>query len=264
MFVTPSAVSHQIKQLEAFLKTSLFRREKRKVFLTTAGEKYLVAIQLALDEIDSATKRLMASPNADAVNISVAPAFLTRWLVPRLADFQAKYPDVELRLSALTGEVNFDRSDTDMAIYFGDGHWRAVEAHFMRKIAVVPVCSPRLLEGENALLSPSDLSKHTLIHASSRHYEWQQLFRQCGLDGSHDQKSLTFSNTSLALGAAMEGLGVVLSDSQLIEREVQYGQLVQPFDLTLESDRSFYLVYAKKRKLTYGMQSFRDWLMGQM
>ena len=73
LFVTPSAVSHQVKALEAFLGMSLFRREKRKVFLTTAGEKYLVAIQLALDEIDSATRRLMASPNAGAVNIAVAP-----------------------------------------------------------------------------------------------------------------------------------------------------------------------------------------------
>ncbi|MDI3326796.1 transcriptional regulator GcvA [Pontibacterium granulatum] len=263
LFVTPSAVSHQVKALEAFLGMSLFRREKRKVFLTTAGEKYLVAIQLALDEIDSATRRLMASPNAGAVNIAVAPAFLTRWLVPRLADFQKQYPDVELRLSTLSGLIDFEHSDTDMAIYFGDGRWKGVEAHFMRNSAIKPVCSPLLLE-EGKLTKPEDLKNHTLIHVSSRSQEWHQLLHQEGISWSRDQKSLTFSNTSLALNAAMEGLGVALSDSQLIEREVQYGQLVQPFDMVLQSARNFYLVYSNKRQPTFGMESFRDWLMVKM
>ncbi|MBE9397116.1 transcriptional regulator GcvA [Pontibacterium sp. N1Y112] len=263
LFVTPSAVSHQVKGLEAFLGMPLFRREKRKVFLTTAGEKYLVAIQLALDEVDSATRRLMASPNAGAVNIAVAPAFLTRWLVPRLADFQKQYPDVELRLSTLSGAIDFEHSDTDMAIYFGDGRWKGVEAHFMRHSAIMPVCSPLLLE-EGRLKTLRDLREHTLIHVSSRSQEWNQLLRQEGVGWSRDQKSLTFSNTSLALNAAMEGLGVALSDSQLIEREVQYGQLVQPFDVVLKSARDFYLVYSNKRQPTYGMESFRDWLMVKM
>jgi len=241
----------------------LFRREKRKVFLTTAGEKYLAAIQLALDEIDSATRRLMASPNAGAVNIAVAPAFLTRWLVPRLKDFQTQYPDVELRLSALSASIDFEHSDIDMGIYFGDGRWKGVEAHFMRNAAIMPVCSPLLLESGD-LQTPEDLTKHTLIHVSSRSQEWNMLFQQSGLRWSRDQKSLTFSNTSLALNAAMEGLGVALSDSELIEREVQYGQLAQPFDMVLQSARAFYLVYSNKRQPTYGMASFRDWLLAQM
>lgn len=264
LYVTPSAISHQIKSLETFLGMNLFRRDKRKVLLTAPGEKYLVAVQLALDEIDSATRRLMASPNAGAVNIAVAPAFLTRWLVPRLGDFQRQHPDVELRLSTLSGEVDFEHSDTDMAIYFGDGRWKGVEAHFMRTTAVMPVCSPKLLDGDLPLRQPDDLRRFTLIHVSSRSTEWHQLFAQAGLNWSREQKSLTFSNTSLALGAAMEGLGIALSDSQLIEREVQYGQLVHPFDMVLETDRSFYLVYSRKRQPTYGMEAFRDWLLAQM
>ncbi len=243
---------------------NLFRREKRKVFLTGAGEKYLNAVQLALDEIDSATRRLMASPNVGTVNIAVVPAFLTRWLMPRLADFQKQYPDVELRLSALTGEVDFDHSDVDMAIYFGAGDWSNLKTHYMRSAAVVPVCSPRLLEGSKALHTPADLKKHTLIHVASRSTEWHQIFRQAGLGWSSKQRGLTFSGTSLALGAAMEGLGIALSDSQLIERELQYGQLIRLFDLELETKRAFYLVYSNKRQPTYGMEMFRDWLMAQM
>ena len=183
--------------------------------------------------------------------------------MPRLADFQKQYPDVELRLSTLSGLIDFEHSDTDMAIYFGDGRWKGVEALFMRNSAIKPVCSPLLLE-EGKLTKLEDLKNHTLIHVSSRTQEWHQLLRQEGISWSRDQKSLTFSNTSLALNAAMEGLGVALSDSQLIEREVQYGQLVQPFDMVLQSARNFYLVYSNKRQPTFGMESFRDWLMVKM
>mgnify|MGYP000087228878 CR=1 FL=1 len=82
LHVTPSAVSHQIKALEEYLGIALFRRERRRVNLTTIGEKYLSAVEHALDEIDIATRRLIASPNTSSVNLSVVPGFLTRWLVP--------------------------------------------------------------------------------------------------------------------------------------------------------------------------------------
>ena len=84
LFVTPSAISHQVKSLEEYLGVPLFRRDRRRIVLTASGEKYLGAVEHALDEIDTATRRLVASPNASAVNISVAPGFLTRWLVPRI------------------------------------------------------------------------------------------------------------------------------------------------------------------------------------
>ncbi len=94
LFVTPSAVSHQVKSLEEFLGLKLFRREKRQVYITIAGEKYLVAVQHALDELDSATRRLMSAPNTSAVTFEAPPAFLNRWLMPRIKDFQTRHPEV--------------------------------------------------------------------------------------------------------------------------------------------------------------------------
>lgn len=264
LFVTPSAVSHQVKSLEGFLGIPLFRREKRRVILTVAGEKYLSSVEHALDEIDLATRRLIATPNTSVVNIGVTPAFLTRWLVPRIRDFQELHPDVELRLSASTGKIDFYHSDTDMAVYFGRGGWDATEAYFLQGVTLVPVCSPKLLEGKYPLNKPHDLRHHTLLRVSSRPVEWKQVLDQAGIPRSAMKTSMTFSSTSLALGGAMEGAGVALTDSSLVERELKYGQLIIPFDLVLETPNAFYLVYQKGRQLNHGMKAFRDWIFNEM
>jgi len=259
--VTPSAVSHQVKSLEAFLGIPLFRRERRQVFLTPAGERYLSSVEHALDEVDVATRRLMTMPNTSAVNISVAPAYLTRWLFPRIRDFQDRYPDVELRLSASLGEVDFDHSDTDMAVYFGRGEWDGVESQFLQKINLIPVCSPSLIEGGKPLNKLADIFQYTLLRVSTRPGEWQLFMDNMGLDRSDMNKTMSFTSTSLALSAATEGAGIALTDSHLVERELEYGQLIAPFDVALETQNSFYLVYKKDRQLSYSMQAFYEWIV---
>lgn len=259
--VTPSAVSHQIKSLESFLGVVLFQRERRRVFVTSAGERYLAVIEHALDEIDIATRRLIASPNTRSVNISVVPAYLTRRLVPRIREFQEHYPDVELRLSALNDRVDFLHSDTDMAIYFGRGEWKELSVHFLQGMSLVPVCSPRLEASGKPLKSPEDLRHHTLLRVANRPDEWKQILDKAGIARALMNKIMTFSSTSLALTAAMEGAGVALTDYKLVERELAYGQLKVPFDLRLETENGFYLVYPADRQLTYGMKAFRDWVV---
>jgi len=262
--VTPSAVSHQIKSLESFLGVPLFHREKRRVFVTAVGEKYLLAVEHALDEIDIATRRLIASPNASSVNISVAPAYLTRRLVPRIREFQESYPDVELRLSALNERVDFLHSDTDMAIYFGRGEWVGLSTHFLQGMSLVPVCSPKLDETGKPLNVPGDLRHHTLLRVSNRPDEWKQILDKAGIARDLMNKIMTFSSTSLALAAAMEGAGVALTDCRLVERELEYGQLKVLFDLKLDTENGFYLVCPADRKFTYAMKAFRDWIYAAM
>jgi len=261
LFVTPSAVSHQVKSLEAFLGMPLFRREKRRAFLTPAGERYLGAVEHALDELDVATRRLISMPNVSAVNISVAAAYLTRWLFPRIRDFQDQYPDVELRLSTSLGQVDFDHTDTDMAIYFGHGDWEGAEALFLQKISLLPVCSPSLLEKSKPLKELNDMFQYPLLRVSTRPGEWNLYMDSTGLDRSAMNKSMSFTSTSLALSAAIEGAGIALTDRQLVERELEYGQLVAPFDVEIETENGFYLVHKKGRPLTYSMKAFYEWIV---
>jgi len=262
--VTPSAISHQLKSLEEFLGMKLFRREKRQVYLTGAGERYLGSVQLALDELEGATRRLMTSTNTSAVNISVAPFFLTRWLVPRITRFQERHPDVELRFSSTMGYIDFEHSDTDMAVYYGSGNWNDVESHSLRNIVQTPVCSPALLHSSIPLQVPSDIVKHTLIYITGRRHEWHRVLRQIDVSLSDATRTMSFSSTSLAVSAATEGIGIALADRVLVQREIETGKLVAPFDLAFDTQNGFYLVYKKNRALTYGMQAFRDWIMEEM
>ncbi|MCP3866927.1 MAG: transcriptional regulator GcvA [Gammaproteobacteria bacterium] len=264
LHVTPSAISHQIKSLEAFLKTTLFTRINRQVILTAAGEKYLASIEHALEEIETATRRLMARPNVSTVNIDVAPAFLTRWLIPRISAFKEQHPDVELRLSATNARVDFNQSDTDMAIYLGQNEWEDTEAHYLRGVSMVMVCSPRLLEQETPLESPADLKNHCLLHITSRSGEWSELLENLGITEGPADDGQTFSSTALAISAAVEGIGIALTDRGLVEHELHYGLLTIPFKLDLNSDRAFYLAYQKNRKMTYGMKAFHDWIVQQI
>lgn len=261
LFVTPSAVSHQVKSLESFLGVQLFRRERRRVVLTIVGERYLESISHALDEIDLATRRLLATANSGAINISAAPAFLTRWLVPRVRTFQQHHPDIELRLNPNSDPIDFARSDIDMAIYFGTGDWPDVETHFLRAVVLVPVCSPAYLSANPPINEPADLCRQSLIDVSSYPEKWREFFAGHGLRGSGRARRLTFSSTSLALGAAMESLGIALADRQLVTRELRYGQLVNPLGMELAIDEGYYLVYPRGRRVSNEMAAFRDWVM---
>ncbi|MED5525239.1 MAG: transcriptional regulator GcvA [Pseudomonadota bacterium] len=264
LHVTASAVSHQIKTLEEYLGVSLFSRSKRKVELTPAGEQYLTGIKHALDEIEVATQRLTANQEANVVQISVAPNFLTRWLMPRMGRFQELYPDVELQINASMGLIDFNRASTDMAVYFGNGEWDDIEVHFLRKVMLVPVCSPRLLAGRMPLEKPEDLRHQTLIYVSKRKYEWENWLHQAGVGHLKPKGSMQISSGQLATAAAQESLGVALADSTLTSREIASGRLVVPFDIQLDTHKAFYLVYRKNRPLTAGMKAFKEWLMAEM
>jgi len=264
LFVTPSAISHQVKSLEEYLGVSLFRRARRQVQLTIAGQRYLESISHALDEIDLATRRLLASSNSGALNISVAPAFLTRWLVPKMREFQNRHPDIELRLSPNNSPIDFAWSDIEMAIYFGDGKWPGLEVFFLREVVLVPVCSPGFVEVNPRITKPEELCAHTLIDVSTHPSEWDEFLATFGVTCEKRAKRLSFSSTSLALGAAMENLGIALADRQLVAREVLYGRLVTPIDIAMENQLGYYLVYQKQRKITDEMRAFLDWVMDEI
>ncbi len=264
LFVTASAISHQIKTLEEYLGVSLFSRLRRKVELTPSGEQYLISVRHALDELEMATQRLTASHETNIVRISVAPNFLTRWMMPRMAHFQTLYPDVELQINASMGLIDFNRSSTDMAVYYGSGEWDDIEVHFLREVMLMPVCSPRLLEAGPPLEKPEDLRYHTLISVSKRQWEWENWLQQAGVEFITPKGNLQLSSGQLATAAAQEGLGIALADSTLTSREIKTGQLVAPFDIKLDTHKAFYLVYQKHRPLTTGMKAFKEWLMDEM
>lgn len=264
LFVTPSAVSHQVKTLENFLGVELFHRSNRKVTLTPQGEQYLASVKHAFDEIEMATQRLSVTQGASVVQISVAPNFLIRWLMPRMSRFRALFPDVELQINASMGLLDFNRTSTDMAVYYGNGEWDDIEVEFLRKVMLVPVCGPGLLQSGPPLEKPADLANHTLIYVSKRTWEWDNWLKKAGVEFITPKGSMQLSSSQLTTAAAQENLGVALADQTLISREIESGKLVVPFDIPLDTKKAFYLVYRKHRPLTKGMEAFRNWLMDEL
>jgi len=263
LFISASAVSHQVKLLEDYLGSALFSRNRRKVMLTPVGERYYRSVRQSLNELEVATQHLISSDESDMVTLSVAPNFLVRWLMPRMQYFQEKYPDVELQISASMGLVDFNNNNVDMAIYFGHGDWHDIDMHFLTHVHLVPMCSQKLLN-RKPLNDPEDLRNHTLIHVSKRMYEWPEWFELANVEYKGLKKGLKLSNGQLATAAAQEGLGVALANSTLSSNELKQGKLVMPFDIFLNTQKSYYLVSQKGKPLNYGMKVFKDWLMEEM
>ncbi|TBR41746.1 transcriptional regulator GcvA [Marinomonas agarivorans] len=263
--VTPSAVSHQIKSLESFLGVALFFRSKRRVTLSDAGKEYLAPISAIFTQLEEATTELMDKKNSGGVlKLSVAPAFLSRWLMPRMESFQDQYPDVQIEIIESTTNVDFDATQIDMAVYFGDGDWPGLEKHFLRNASLAPVCNPSLLKPNQPIRTPDDMRFYPLLHVAKRKHEWNEWLTQNGYNPKQFLRGLMFSNGALTASAAVQGLGIALVDPSFIASEIHQGSLRVLFNQHLITESAFYLVYPNDHAVSSAMKAFQKWIIEQM
>ena len=189
-------------------------RQPRKVTLTHAGQDYFRAVQKALYEIDRVTQKLISTHKTGILHLSVAPAFLTRWLLPRISSFYEAQPDIQIEFSAATGLVDFDRDETDMSVYFGKDEWPdgQVEVQLLRRYQQQPVCNPNLLGGAT-IDTPEDVLRYTLLHVKKRTDEWHNWFEQSGFTYKKRKQGIYFSSGSLTTSAAINGCLLYTSPS---------------------------------------------------
>ena len=140
--VSQSAVSRQVAALESYLGVELFRRERHGVRLTRVGMNYAERIVPAFDEIAGATDKLLRSKTHGVLRVRTYTTFTAKWLIPHLPDFTARHPDIEVVVSNAVPQVDFDRDPVDVAIQFGDGHWRRHQCDLLLPDEIEPVCSP--------------------------------------------------------------------------------------------------------------------------
>ena len=248
--------------MEAFLGLELFERRVRKVTLSMTGERYLAAISQAFMHIESATGQLARHAGGE-LKLAVAPTFLDRWLLPRFNDFTNRHPEIELDIHSSIGVIDFNQSDIDMAVYFGDGEWGGVSCTHLRPSFLVPVCAPELLEQERIMV-PADLLKLRLLQVKKRPEHWPSWFA-LSQTGFHPALGIiSFSNGMITANAATEGLGVALTDPSLVSAEIERGELMIPIDLVMQLPKSFYLVSQKNRPLSHPMMVFQTWIIERM
>ncbi|GGI73579.1 transcriptional regulator GcvA [Shewanella gelidii] len=260
LFVTQAAVSHQIKSLEDYLGLKLFRRKNRSLLLTEEGQSYFLDIKDIFVQLAESTDRLLARSAIGSLTVSMSPSFAIQWLVPRLAKFSEKNPEIDVRIKAVDTEDSSLTDDVDVAIYYGRGNWPDVRADKLRNEVLIPVCSPILLNGNKPLEKPSDLKNHTLLHDMSRQ-DWQAWFKQCGINDINVNQGPIFSHSSLVLQAAAHGQGIALGYSVLARPDIIAGRLVCPFQEVLVSKDAYYLVCQQNQAEVGKIVAFREWML---
>jgi LysR family transcriptional regulator, glycine cleavage system transcriptional activator len=262
--VTHSAVSHQIKALEEWLGMQLFRRVNRGLMLTEPGQAYLKPVREAFERLGEATRRLRSKGRSGPLTVTVMPSFAGKWMMPRLRRFRERHPDIDVRISANSQVVDFNREDVDLAVRYGRGHWPGLKVELLMRESMFPVCSPKLLDGPLPLRTPADLRHHALLNDFDWQIDlWQLWFDAAGIPGQVPNHALSFNYSNLMLQAAIDGLGVALSQNVLAGDDLAAGRLVKPFDISLPSEFAYYVVTPEVTAEQPKIKAFRDWLFAE-
>jgi LysR family glycine cleavage system transcriptional activator len=257
--LTHGAISRQMKALETHLGVRLFRRLSRRLELTEAGAAFLPATRSALDGLEASAARLSAAARQGPLVIACLPTFMMRWLIPRLYDFNARHPSVEVRLSASSGSVDFARQGVDVAIRIGAPPWpEGIEAHAFMNEEIGPVCSPALLK-RRKLRRTGDLGHHALLHTETRPDAWSDWLARSGTENVDASRGQRFEHFYFLLEAAVAGLGVAVAPHPLVREDLKLGRLVAPFGF-VKSGQRYCLLHPAELVQAGKVRTFRRWI----
>ena len=257
--VTPAAISHQIRELEARLGVALFERRTRQVLPTARARQLYPVLRDGFDAFAEALRVLDAHDEEHVVTLATTPAYATQCLLPRLPELQRRHPDIGLRLLTSDHVVDLARGDVDLAVRYGDGPFPGHEAVRLADDHLLPVASPAL-----RLYRPADLAGHRLIHfewlrAAEHRPTWQDWLHAAGMTHDDAAHGLRFSEVAHAIEAAVAGQGVALLNHVLVADAIARGVLQAPFGPVLEVP-GWTLLRHRERHAGPAQQAVWQWL----
>jgi LysR family glycine cleavage system transcriptional activator len=268
--VTPAAIGHQIKGLEDHLGIQLFRRLNRALLLTEAGQACLPELREGFDKLSNAVETLRRQAPQSVLTATVAPSFAAKWLIPRLHRFRAVWPDISVRIDTDLEELDLVRAGVDLGIRFGAGNYPGLRVDRLMGEELVPVCSPALVEGQASLRTPNDLRKHTLLHIEGETGDvtwanWSMWLRAAKSPEVEADVGPRFSQSMMAVQAAIEGQGVALAPISIVADDLAAGRLVKPFKgiAGTPTDFAYYVVSPRDIADNPKVSAFRDWVMAE-
>jgi LysR family glycine cleavage system transcriptional activator len=266
LHVTAAAISQQVRGLETELDMPLFERMGRRLKLTDDGRAYAAGLADGFARISAATVATRAGVLPQSrLRITLLGSFAFGWLNARLPDFRLRHPDIDLFIDTGSRLYNLRRGDADIAIRYGV-NWAdegLIAERFLEE-DVFPVCSPALLNGPEPMRRLKDVTGQTLIHDQYAEQEgnwisWEPWFALAGIQ-EKPSTGLTYSATILINQAAIQGQGVAIGRSALVDEALTQGLLVRPFDVVRPSDSSYWLVMTPEMAETRAASAFRRWL----
>ncbi|AGC43336.1 LysR family transcriptional regulator [Myxococcus stipitatus DSM 14675] len=260
--VTPTAISHQVRQLEEWLGLRLFERHVRRVVLTKEGKELFPSMREGFDTLVRGIDALRAPPAQEVLTLSSTVAFTSKWLVPRVPAFRAACPGMDLRLHASDEAVDLRAGGVDLAVRYGRGAHEGLRAELLFQDRFAPVCSPRLGVG-----GVEDLGRHPLIHFEWRRVDdatptWSRWFASAGRRYRAPGGELRFSDESHAIQAAIAGQGIAMVSLVLVAEELASGALVQPFGPELDGF-AYHLVHLETPRHAERLAPIRQWLLSE-
>ncbi len=230
LFVTPAALSYQIKQLEEHLEVQLFRRLNRAVELTEAGLALQPGVTDGFTALREAVRQVARLKNQNELTITAGPAFTAKWLAPRFFRFADAHPELELRFVASLRPMDFHRDGIDAAIRFGVEDPQRLYSEVLAEEWMTPVCSPAMAEQVRAAgrVDTVQLLHDESIETLAPAPDWRRWAELTGdkIDWAHGAH---FSNADHAIDVALEGGGIALGRIVLVQRYLEAGRLVAPF-----------------------------------
>lgn len=270
LFLTQSALSRQMQTLEEQLGLPLFERRHRALLLTEAGQKLHATAKTVLDELTQAVAVIRRDQATQPLTVSTNQAFASLWLIPRLARFRERHPDVDVYISADNRIVDLDRERIDLAVRYCSEAMAPTGSPRLFGERLVPVCSPALAaDRARPLKRPEDLAQHVLLHIDDERgrftwLNWSAWLAAIGIHHLTPAGSLRFNHFDQVIQAAVDGQGVALGREPLIDQLLQQRKLVAPFPDRYATPRAYYIVRASHAALRPEAQAFSDWLQEEV
>jgi DNA-binding transcriptional LysR family regulator len=265
LFLTQSAVSRQIQQLEEHLGVKLFERRARALLLTENGQLFYRATKDALQKLHDSARRLRGAATMNTVVVATTPGFASLWLIPHLAGFTRAHPHVDVRISATNDMIeDLERAQVDVAVRYVPED-SVTGGRLLFGETVFPVCSPELAKNPaNPLVTPDDLHHHVLLyleHVRAAWLDWELWFHALGLRDFEPAGKLHFSHYDQLIQATIDGHGVALGRHPLLNQLLREGKLVAPFEQKVASSRAYYVVESPAARAKVQVRAFADWLV---
>lgn len=254
--VSVSAVSQQIKRTEKQLDQALFERTPAGLVPTEFGTVFTARLSAGFRELIQAVA-LAGEASECTLVVSVAPAFASKWLLPRLSRHFARHPNVLLRIDASARIADLDHSDIDIAIRLGNGKWPGGRAELLLAQEVFPVCAPSIAA---KLKSIADLAQTCAITDERAMISWESWFEAAGVEPVTFLKGARFTDPMLCLESAIAGHGVMLAWQLLTADALADGRLVAPFGVRAESGLGYWMVTSATKSESRKVRDFKAWI----
>jgi LysR family transcriptional regulator, glycine cleavage system transcriptional activator len=260
LLLTPSAVSHGIRSLEQWLGARLFIRTARGLELTDAGARYYPVVKAALGMLVNGAEQVSDRRNGKRrLAISAAPTFASRVLVPSLARFRERRPELDVVIDTAHEHAELGAGGVDLAIRMGRGRWDGLEAHRLLGETLVPVCVPE----DYRQFKDLDVDDVPLIHVTSVSEDWAHWCEATGRRAPDQARGLRFDTIYMAFEAAARGLGVAMGRRPLVDVELSSGALVALWAPEVKCETAYWLVAPQGRATGTDVGAFRRWMTSQ-